>query len=128
MADNEEFMRAFREADQVDALRYLIEGLREFAPRPQWVLQPKHPVGWQLVRLEPARERGPRFLFSVRLTTGQMIQPEEAMEMLEIIREMFQETFAASVDFVDVEPELAPYPRPPYDPSRITYRDARRPW
>ncbi len=109
-----------RHGDRQDALRYMIEGLLDrTGPAPQWVIQPKHPVGFQLVRMRPSREPGPRLEFTVRLTTGQHVEPEEAMEMLETIRDMFQETFAASLDFVEVEPIRLPYESPPrYTPPR----------
>lgn len=84
------------------------------APMPQWVIQPKRPVGFQLVAVRGARESGPRLEFTVRLTLGHEASPEEACDMLETIRDMFQETFAASIDFVDVDPIFTPHMRRPF--------------
>lgn len=84
------------------------------SPTSEWVIQPKHPVGFQLLRVRGNREPGPRLEFTVRLTLGRReASPEEAQEMLETIKDMFQETFVASVDFVNVEPLLSPQLRRP---------------
>jgi hypothetical protein len=82
-------------------------------PMPEWVIQPKHPVGFQLLRMRGNREPGPRLEFTIRLTLGREASPEEAQDMLETIKDMFRETFVASVDFVDVEPLLSPQLRRP---------------
>ena len=103
--------------DFKDAWRYYLEGMLERVPesvaRPEWITQNKHPLGLELVRLQPSRDPGPRQDFHVRLTVGHPITPQELAEMLEIVKEMFQETFACSVDFVSSEPAQAPR-RPPY--------------